>query len=284
MSHAIIVAALVSALSVLDAGAATAATEVNTCGQIVSGDAFLSADLDCSTYESGDAITVQGKRGMLDLNGYTLTVSPRSIGSAIYCTKRCKVYGDGGSVIGGRWGVAGNESIKVYDLTITDSAMRGVAATRTYVERVTVMNTGREAITGQAKLTVRDSYVANCGGIPDPLSGGLGATSGVMWACRVRVFNSTVRNNFWGGIEAPCQHGALRIEDSVVIGNGTNPECGVTHTCNYDVSAHRLNVRGVLDCGRSFDFNQTDDFCDGYEPITATCDPVLHNWGICTLD
>jgi hypothetical protein len=66
------VARLLSVLVCLITGAASAAlaqTAVSACGQIVSGDAYLTNDLDCAPSLAA-AVILQG--GTLDLRGFTV--------------------------------------------------------------------------------------------------------------------------------------------------------------------------------------------------------------------
>ena len=68
--------------------ASARAAAVTACGQVVSGNAYLQANLDCSA-QSGFAVTIDG--GKLDLRGFTLKGSS---GGAVLCNKACKVMSD----------------------------------------------------------------------------------------------------------------------------------------------------------------------------------------------
>lgn len=120
------------------AALASAQTKVTTCGQVVTGNAFLSADLDCTGFADQVEIPPQGsiydpptqllgpavvisKKGTLDLQGHTITGG--NVG--VYCPRKCEIVG-GGTIAGASTdGVLGSK-VTVRDTTITGSGDVGL--------------------------------------------------------------------------------------------------------------------------------------------------------------
>jgi hypothetical protein len=124
------------------------ATEVNTCGQVVSGSTYLAADLDCTGF-SGDAITLQG--GTLDLRGFALT---GGVGDGVTCTRSCKITSDpaGGTITGASsYGVFG------------DIAGGEIAHVR--ISNITVQFNGDGVRAALGNITVTDSLIADNSGL-----------------------------------------------------------------------------------------------------------------------
>ena len=93
--------------------AAQAPVEVNTCGQVVTGDGFLAADVDCTGFTGGlldyGAAVVLSRGSTLDLGGFTLRggqigvicAKPCGGGTNTLCgVPICKIRGGGGTIAG----------------------------------------------------------------------------------------------------------------------------------------------------------------------------------------
>ena len=134
------------------------------------------------------------------------------------------------------------------------------------------------AVTASRRVVINDSTITGNGGIPDPSTGLVRKISAVIFAGSIRVIASTVSGNAWAGLEAE----RVSAIDSVVTGNGTFPECGVTRNCKFDVgSDHRPRVSGT-DCGISLNMEACS--CDGDSVVGPDTSPEFHNWDACQLD
>lgn len=209
-----------------------AATEVNTCGQVVAGSAYLAADLDCTGF-GGDAVTIDG--GALDLSGFTLT---GGAGNGVTCMRGCKVTSDpaNGTITGASaWGVYGDfaggdvahvrvSNVRVEfngdgidassgNATLIDSVVSnnvsaiggGVSSFRTSkLVRTTVSGHPYAGVTASKKIVVVDSDVSANPGL------------GLWGAPRIIVRRSTVTLNGQDGIHG----GTIKVVDSAVGSNG----------------------------------------------------------------
>jgi hypothetical protein len=175
---------------------ARAQTEITACGQVVTGDAYLSADLDCSGFDGfvlmpervghveppevqGIAIGIS-RKGRLDLRGHTLVASQ----FGVFCGRSCTIVGNGG--------------------TIRSAAVHGVTAEKTLViTDTTLMDNADTAlyVRGQIKAT-------GC-----TISGSDYAT---WFSNKVSLTSSTVTGNHEFGLSAD----AITLKDSTVTNNG----------------------------------------------------------------
>lgn len=185
----------------LSAGLAMAGTEVTSCGQVVSGSAFLSGDLDCSS-SGTDGVVLAG--GSLDLRGFTITADSSFGSCGVLCTRSCKVVSTppGGTITGAGFGICDDafdadlaRSVRLNDLLVTGNIAFGV-------------------FTQEAGVRIANSTVSNNGIAVEAQS----STRG-----RVRVVTSTITSNGRGVV---ANHGAL-IRDSVISGN-TNDGASVS--------------------------------------------------------
>ncbi len=232
-----------------------AETEVNTCGQVFSDNAFLSSDLDCSAF-AGDAVTLDG--GKLDLRGFTLTGGSAGAVVAVRCSRSCRVVSDppggmvesaaiaaiSGPAFGARvgitveglvidgggvaTGVQVGKRVKIVDSTISN-VDRGVALSDSVrVDNSTITNAIDYGVIA-SKVRVKDSQLINAGHalmtsgvsgrvvvIDSTVSGGTGV--GVSGE-RVRVTNGAITGNAGSGIEAFAAR-SIRVKDSDISGNG----------------------------------------------------------------
>lgn len=175
---------------------ASAQTEITSCGQVVTGPAFLSADLDCTGYDGESVVsdfghagvdwTIQGaavvisKKGTLELRGHTITASMLGV----FCAKSCTVLGGGG--------------------TVTAASVHAVVA-------------GKD-------LTIRDTTISSSGEVALFVNGVLSATGcmltgnhyGTWFGKKVKLVDSTVT----GTAEFAVTGNALTVVDSTLFGNG----------------------------------------------------------------
>ena len=120
--------------------AAQAPVEVNTCGQVVTGDGFLAADLDCNGFTGGlldyGAAVVLSRGSTLDLGGFTLRggqigvicAKPCGGGTNTLCgVPICKIRGGGGTIAGATVdGILGQRVI-LDDVTVRDHGQAGIS-------------------------------------------------------------------------------------------------------------------------------------------------------------
>jgi len=219
------------------ARAAVPPVEVNTCGQVFSGNGFLSGDLDCSGLSAG-AVTIQG--GTLDLRGFTLTSTAPF--SAVACEKSCRVVSDppGGTITSDGLGTilavrafvpggsprshlrisdvlindgilsTSNGNIKVIDSTITGVVSNNFAGVEAFLGTARLL---RSVITGNAgtgvnsaKARIIDSEVSNNGEL------------GVFGSRSVNIKRSTVLGNGFDGVSTNDK--LVRVTDSIITSNG----------------------------------------------------------------
>lgn len=261
-------------------------TAITECGAVFLDptEAFLVADLDCSTWEFVDDRPVVKflKRGTLDLRGFTLrgpVGGASTSNTMVECWESCTIVGGGGSIIGGHFGATAAKRITVVDAILRDTTRRAIGgARRAELENVFVIGTGTDAVTASLRVVVRNSTVANNGGYPQPDTGLVQKTSAVIFAEVIRVFDSTIVDNAWAGIEG----GRAYVRDSVIANNGTFDECGVTRNCRFDVGTRRRPRVRDSNCGTSLDM--TSCACNGDSEVTPETSPEFHNWGVCSLD
>jgi Right handed beta helix region len=197
-----------------------AATEVNTCGQTLSGSGYLSADLDCSAYV-GSAVIIE--RGSLDLRGFTLTDG--SVGG-VRCDRSCTISSEppGGMIMGGGGGIfgpgvgVGKVNIRLKGVIIqSNTGGTGAAPSRLRLQPLdrvitshgsirvvdsTVMNNGFDGVTPSAGLLILRSTISG--------NTGYGASGQ-----NTRVIESFVTGNGEQGVEGE----GLTVRDSTISGN-----------------------------------------------------------------
>lgn len=176
-------------------GIVAAATEVTTCGQVVKGSAFLSGDLDCSSF-AGDAVVING--GTLDLRGFTVTGNSAPLACGVRCTRSCKVISDpvGGAITGA-----------TNDAGICDDDEDADIARSIRVIGVALTGNSSGVSTDEAALVVVDSTITNHSGV--------GAEATSFTRGRLRIVNSIIANSGRGFF---ATRSAL-VRDSVIDGN-----------------------------------------------------------------
>jgi hypothetical protein len=211
-----------------------AQVEVNTCGQVYSGDVYLSADLDCSGFR--DPIYIpefEGKLipptflatavlikhgGTLDLRGHTINVGgPATPGSefGVVC-----LFGD----------------CKISNGTVTNALMHGVSGDRDVdIENLTITNSGQEGLQANRRAVIVDSTITGNAG------------DGVRAGRLAKLSRSTVSGNGENGVGAV----SIKLWDSTVTGNSTS---GLCYPCFNACPDLRSRTRPRLynsTCGRS---------------------------------
>ncbi len=225
--HLLLSVLLVSAF----ACTASAATEVDTCGQAFSGEGFLAADLDCTGF-GGDALVINAA-GSLDLRGFTLTGGNLS---AVYCSKSCRIVSEppGGRIVNAAlYGVNGD----------LDSVAPEYSPVR--ITNVTVSGNALDQVIANGTLTVEDSTIVGTGNL---------MSNGVV-GNRVALVRSTVTNTdfavfgFQGVsvIESDLSNAigacVVALNKSAVIRGSTLSDCGTDGVFGF---MYRQQVR-VLD-------------------------------------
>jgi hypothetical protein len=137
--------------------AAQVPVEVNTCGQVVSGDGFLAADLDCTGFTGGllgyGAAVILSRRATLDLRGFTLrggeygVICAKPCGgasNALCSVPSCKIRGGGGTIAGAtKIGIL-SERVVLDDVTVRDHGYTGITTVDGEVRLVNSLVTGNE--------------------------------------------------------------------------------------------------------------------------------------------
>ena len=187
-------------------------TLVNTCGQVVVGNGFLAADLDCTGF-AGDAVTLSG--GTLDLRGFTLTGGQQD---GVECTDSCAVVSDpaGGTITGsqgaGVFVTLAGAVLTLADVTISGNTLNGVTGPGSGVVKVfraTITGNTKSGILAHAKrVLVYDSTLSS--------NGEAGVYDGIASRSTMSIKNSMVSDNGWNGIGG----GKTKVQDSQVLNNG----------------------------------------------------------------
>lgn len=250
--------------------------EITECGQRVAGAAFLARDLDCSDAPVPHGIIFEdSKRGVLEMRGFSIlgpAPSPAAA-AAVRCEKSCDIFGQGGSVSSNNGGgIVAVKRVRIYDLTVHDTARRGVngrRAARLY--NTTIVGAGEEALTGD-RLRLENCTIINNGLSTLP-------PHPAVHGHAIRVYNTTITDNQGVGAEGI----RATVRESVVTNNALHESCGVSYNCNFDIgSMHKPRIKDTI-CNYSFDASACGG-CPGEVPLTELTDPTLHNWGLCALD
>jgi len=222
--------ALVAAISLpAPTYAAQPPTEINTCGQIFSGNGFLSGDLDCSGF-AGDAVTIEG--GTLDLQGFTLTSTAMATGpfGAVACSKSCKVVSNppGGTITSDGSGtifailsshsgvVVPKANLQVSDVAINDGRLFAMFGTITVTDSTI---TGIVDPLSSGTTFAEDSGVGTFGGVVHLLRSVVTGNAGTgVRSAKVKIVDSEVSNNDAEGIRTGL--GTAVIRGSMISGNG----------------------------------------------------------------
>jgi hypothetical protein len=277
----------VAAACLLSLGAAGSSfaqpVAITTCGQVLAGGGYLTADLDCSG-QSVEASTVTlGKNGILDLRGFTLTGYAATVDPfvTVACEKSCTILGPG-TIVGSPYGDLqvvvgfGNHvptnprRITVRGATITGGSI-GVSAPKLKIRSATITgNRGTGVWSSSAKID--DSTITGNGFSTEDT-----IPVGVLGWEEVRVRGSVITGNALAGIRAA----EIRADDSEITGNDADPSCGAV-LCADLAASDELTVKGSTSCDTSLDEDPMP------APVIAVGEPVpmgpIPNWGACALD
>ena len=119
-----------------------------------------------------------------------------------------------------------------------------------------------------------------------PETGEVQYYSAIIFAGSIRVYDSVIVDNAWGGIESSRAY----VRGSTLTGNGTFPECGVTRNCKFDIGTVNRPSVSESSCTVSLDRKSCAEElpagveCNGDTPYTPEVSPELHNWGVCSFD
>jgi hypothetical protein len=263
----------VTFLLVLGHSAASAATPVTQCGQVITGPAELVADLDCSAYP-GDAVRVLS--GPLRLRGFTLTGAPGDGLSAVRCIReevgfelgRCRVIGPG-TIVGSDVGIRGN-IVGVKRVDLIDQDRVGVWTVRVKMIDCSVTGAGRAGFQSSGGPTkhriLRSVLSGNAIGVAYVSCISCGHAGGI------KIKNSQIIDNVGSGVISYAVN--TIIKGSTVTGNALDPgEPACAYFATPQQSQECADIRTL----------------DAPEVRGSTCDTSLNaadgsNWGVCALD
>ncbi len=277
--------ALILAFGGREASADESVVEINTCGQVLQGGGFLSADLDCSAETVNAPTVILGNNGTLDLRGFTLTGrSSSGFLATVFCSRHCTILGPGtivGSsvsnnlsddlqnVVGTDNDHLGGSIVDVENATITGGGL-GIYAHQVNVDHAVITN-NRSVGVWSWRVKIDDSEISGNG------LGSFGmARHGVLSVIKTRVRNSTIAGNARSGVSGR----RLSIIDSTVTDNQVYSDC-TTKVC-VDLEAEALRVPGTT-CGTSLDSTRPSPSQPGSfvgQPITDS----YKTFGVCTDD
>jgi hypothetical protein len=170
---------------------AHAATPISGCGSTVTGDAELTANIDCTGSEDPAVIL---SKGSLALNGYTITGS--AIG--VKCLRKCSVTGPG-TISEAEFGISAYGKLTVTDVGIDHSEYVGIQCFR--------------------NCRVVGGSLTNSG---DPQNPDIGGGEGIRSTGVLKLDGVTIANNGYGALARsyPKHHGRLEARNTVFSGNG----------------------------------------------------------------
>jgi hypothetical protein len=253
---------------------ASAIQQVTTCGQVLSGRAELTADLDCSAY-AGDAITLE--KGPLYLRGHTLIGNASSDPgfAAVECTsgdlaRRCRVVGPG-EIRGASAGVRG-AFVGIANVELVEN-VRGVVASRLRAEDIEIVGSGSMAVSLYGpviKSSIQRAIISGNGaGVVAWSCGGCGSPAGV------RIRDSIVSGNTGSGLHvAPL---GLAIKNSDITGNALDPQAAECMQFGFSIFGHVDGCADIASVARPR-IDSSSTCATSFSAATGG------TWGICSAD
>lgn len=267
---------LVCLIAGTSSGAQAQSAAVSICGQIVSGEAHLTNDLDCPPTFAGSVI-VQG--GSLDLRGFTI----RGGEVGVYCVhpiweenvfiyKKCRVFGG----------------------TIADYAVAGVAAKKLALADVTLAGQGIAAVSHTslqfANLTIdmapephNIGIFTRSGGVKGTNLSVQGGTLGIWAGKKVDVDGMSAS----GAVEHAIRGNGVRLRNASLTGGGAGITSGksailesstITGHTNTGVKAPRVKLIGTTVASNGLDIDaERVQLRDGSSCETSSL-------GVCSAD
>lgn len=232
--------------------------EISSCGQTVSGEAYLTGDLDCSAYEGGPYAVVVNPTGSVDLGGFALTlpVGPQTTG--VYCLEACRVANGTIRTVPGRNGSAINSlnrvtvenvSIEFDPIDQTD----GITGRIGIIRNVAFSGDQSTCLDGFERLRVSNLTCSD-------------GHSGARASRKLLIEDSTVTGNHVRGVEAERR---LVVRNSVITGNGLPGCVDELVPCADVASLFRAPTLRQSSCDTSARFGASG---------------VFGSWGICGAD
>lgn len=223
---------------------------ISSCGdgQTIQGNAFLTADLDC-TGRAFHAIEIVGK---LNLNGHTITAGSHRL--AVHCLGNCSVVGPGTITSDDGLGVLGRRNLTVKNVTFT-----GV---HTAITAIDTQGKGRAVI---QNCTITD------------------VATGVLAAVPLRMSDTVITGARQSGIAlgksdgGECAAVRASLKRSSISGSGSDPLCGVDTS---DLGHTGFNCADILACGAPPRLSDSTCETSCSNSTAPTCAP----WGICSSD
>lgn len=210
---------------------------VTTCGQLVTRGTigYLTGDLDCTATPDAPAVSVD-RHARLDFRGFTITGGR----FGVWCGSdyddvsadvgRCQIVGAGGTIEDANIYGIGGGGVVASNLTIRNSFYDGIFASTVKLSNSTITGNG---------------------------GNGVGAYHDV------KVVGSTVTGSGYVGLESLQRR--VKVVDSTVIGNGTDPQCA-SLPCGDLSSPRHPSVKNTV--------------CESSIKLTNP----IGTWGVCALD
>ncbi len=254
------------------------ADSITTCGHVVTGTASLDADLDCSAYADGPAVSIA--EGTLFLNGFRLIGNAGQ--SAIDCAGPCKLRGPG-SVEGGLHSIGGPDCT-IRGATLDGAADDSVSCGRADIRNTAISGAGGNGFYGR-ELHIRRSSVSGCAerGVDTATvliasrvdvrdCGGIGLYCfGPISDNDVRIRFATVENNGGSGIAVSISSDDIRISRSIIRGN----RHGIWGNTSFDVTDCEISgndVAGIyIGEGLSISDSSVTGNCLSWDPENWAC-------------
>lgn len=230
--------------------AAFAQQAINSCGDIATSNAVLTADLDCTGLPVGVTVT-KGKK--LELAGFTISGAD-SYG--IECEAGCKVLGPG-TVDSNEVGIVANGKTRLSDVIVSNSGATGVQigvgplpVPAGVIERTTIDGGAGDGLVVRGKVKMTDSTVTMNAGMGVRITedrrnatirGSLIADNGShgLWLFRfgkVSVKDSTIVRNGGSGVRASNIESLGRMIRSTISENAVSGFLGVQRIKDSDLS------------------------------------------------
>ena len=261
----------VVALAFASGSPASAQVPVSTCGNFISGDAVLTADLDCSGEPEDSSVITFSSRARLDLAGFTI-IGPALSRGVIRCYRACDVVGPG-TIVGGRWGIVANRpsggspytNVTAEGVVFQDQLLEAIVGKRVHVIGSLIDNAGRSAVSARSSTTIEGTTISNCCDTAQPTSGSVLGGVAVGANRRARIENSIITGNARGGVLAK----RVTSSNSTIAANEIDAaHCATDPFCADVNSGRRPRLRETI-CGTSYQ-SETGD--------------AAENWAVCTND
>jgi hypothetical protein len=267
---------LVCLIAGTSSGAHAQSAAVSTCGQIVSGDAHLTNDLDCPPSFTA-AVIVEG--GSLDLRGFTIRGAEVGVlcvhpiwEENLFIYKKCRV--SGGTIADYALAGVAAKKLELADMTFTSGPAISVVAHKT-------LRFANVTIDMPAEFQTVGMFTVN-GSVKGTNLTTQGGTIGI-WARKVDVDGMVAS----GSLDAAVRGNTVRLRNAALAGGGVGVAGGNAatneSTTNTGYAATGVAARRIRLVDSAVTGNGLDLHAEHVRLVGSTCE-TSSGLGICTAD